>query len=544
VPGSRPASCGACLAWGRGFNNGLCKPCYDYAHRWAVGECGSCRRRLPVNKGHCRLCWCQARVDRSAARDGAIGTYTALLPYAVQVRHQQLFLAEMPAPRDLVGKRHARRRGVGVGAPGIARKPPPPPAGRPPAAAWQQLPLFDRPPRVYRFGRYDLRRQPVPDNPWLRWALHLAHTMAEARGWDEVVLGAVNRSLVLLLAEHTDGDVVDVTEFAAELRRRCHSIEHTSEVLAAMGILRDERRPTLHRWLDGKLTGLPSGLRNPVEEWARLMHDGGPRTQARSPLTVRVYVMALRPILLDWSCHRGHLREITRDDVLAQIGRLHGHQRMSALVALRSLFGWAKKTGIVFRNSTARITVSRVEYSLPTPLTPEELTSTIEVADKPHVRVAVALAAVHAARHGEIIGMQLSDVDLGDRRLTIAGRDRPLDDLTRRVITDWLDYRRTRWPNTANPHLLLSRESALRLGPVSHPWLNRILRGLPAGLERLRVDRYLDEAITSGADPLQVAEVFGVCESTAVRYAAAARQLLPADVEAADVEPGAQPPTS
>ena len=89
----------------------------------------------------------------------------------------------------------------------------------------------------------------------------------------------------------------------------------------------------------------------------------------------------------------------------AQIARLHGHQRMSALVALRSLFGWAKKTGIVFRNPTARVTVGRVEYSLLTPLTPEELALTIEAADKPHERVAVALAAVHAARRGEIIAM-------------------------------------------------------------------------------------------------------------------------------------------
>ena len=101
-----------------------------------------------------------------------------------------------------------------------------------------------------------------------------------------------------------------------------------------------------------------------------------------------------------------------------------------------------------------------------------------------------------------------------------------LDELTRVALTDWLDYRRRRWPNTANPHLLTSKESALRLGPVSHPWLGRILRGLPGTLERLRVDRQLDEAIVSGADPLHLAEVFGICESNAVRYADAARKLL------------------
>ena len=63
-----------------------------------------------------------------------------------------------------------------------------------------------------------------------------------------------------------------------------------------MGILRDERRPTFHRWLDGKLTCLPPGLRDPVAGWARLLHDGGPRTRARFHQTVRVWFTALRPI--------------------------------------------------------------------------------------------------------------------------------------------------------------------------------------------------------------------------------------------------------
>jgi hypothetical protein len=62
-------------------------------------------------------------------------------------------------------------------------------------------------------------------------------------------------------------------------------------------------------------------------------------------------------------------------------------------------------------------------------------------------------------------------------------------------------------------------------GPVSHAWL-RSLRGLPATLDRLRIDRQLEEALTCGADPLHLAVVFGLDDTIAIRYAAAARQLL------------------
>ncbi|MFC4853965.1 hypothetical protein [Actinophytocola glycyrrhizae] len=49
------------------------------------------------------------------------------------------------------------------------------------------------------------------------------------------------------------------------------------------------------------------------------------------------------------------------------------------------------------------------------------------------------------------------------------------------------------------------------------------LRGLPATVERLRIDRQLEEALTVGFDPLHLAAVFGIAETTAIRYAANAR---------------------
>jgi hypothetical protein len=57
------------------------------------------------------------------------------------------------------------------------------------------------------------------------------------------------------------------------------------------------------------------------------------------------------------------------------------------------------------------------------------------------------------------------------------------------------------------------------------------LRGQDAILERLRVDRQLEEAMIQGPDPLHLAEVFGLHEKTAMRYADSARALLEQAIE-------------
>ena len=71
----------------------------------------------------------------------------------------------------------------------------------------------------------------------------------------------------------------------------------------------------------------------------------------------------------------------------------------------------------------------------------------------------------------------------------------------------------------------------MEIGPVSKVWATEAFRGLTATLERLRVDRQLGEALVHGPDPLHLATVFGVSEKTAIRYAAAARQLLTTSIE-------------
>ncbi|MFI1869514.1 hypothetical protein [Streptomyces jumonjinensis] len=122
-----------------------------------------------------------------------------------------------------------------------------------------------------------------------------------------------------------------------------------------------------------------------------------------------------------------------------------------------------------------------------------------------------------AGRSGAGRGPRLDDVDLGNRRITVGGHVRLLDDLTHRTVLDRFGHRRTRWPNTANPHLLITQKTAVELGSAGKLWATRATRNLTATPERLRVDRQLEEALTHGADPLHLALVFGIDEKTAIR---------------------------
>jgi hypothetical protein len=513
-------SCAECLAWGLTYCQGVCLACYNFAARYRshAGECAACERRLPLKDGYCRLCWCQARHDRAATATDARSA-VVLAPWLARIRHHQLFFAGMDnrraAPRALTRRRGEKGRPL---------KPPPPLATRPGTRGTQLALLAAAPARDYRQVRLDLRRDAAPANPWLAWALHLARTAGEARGWQPVTRRGMQRVLVTLLAGHRDGETIAASAVHAVAGRHSISSPAAIEILATMGIVAEDRPDLFSGWLDARLTGLADGLARETRRWAITLHDGGPRTRPRSPGTARAYLRAARPALLAWSAGHSHLREVTRDDVLTYIAGLYGHERRQAVSALRSLFTWAKKTGVIFRNPATRITLGKSEHPIWQPLTAGQLAEAAAAAATPQARVCLVLAAVQAARPGAIRALQIDDVDLGSRRLRLAGTDRPMGELTCKVLREWLEHRQRRWPQTANPHLLISKESALHHGPVSTAYLTS-LRGLPATLERLRIDCQLTEAMATGFDPLHLAEVFGISEHTAIRYAVNARQL-------------------
>ena len=280
---------------------------------------------------------------------------------------------------------------------------------------------------------------------------------------------------------------------------------------------------------------MTAGIRRDAERWLRTLKDGGPRSRPRRIATVHSHLGKALPALLDWSARYHHLREVTRDDIQDHVRGLHGSQRHNTLVALRSLFGFCLSAGVTFRNPARGIKVGRrPSVTVLQPLGQEDIDDAVAAAATPAARLIVALAGVHAARSSTICAMLLSDADPGSGRLLLGGQPRPLDDLTARLLRAWLEARRARWPGTANPHLLINAQTALGTGPASRTWASSALRGHAATIEALRVDRQLEEALATGADPLHLAATFGLDPGTAVRYASSARQLLQTAAEQQD----------
>jgi hypothetical protein len=96
-----------------------------------------------------------------------------------------------------------------------------------------------------------------------------------------------------------------------------------------------------------------------------------------------------------------------------------------------------------------------------------------------------------------------------------------LDEFSSGLVTEWITYCHERWPASTSPYLLVSQTA---LDPDQPPISIGTLRvGLPKGvtLDGLRQDRILNEALET-ADPLRLMRLFGITESTAMRYVGAA----------------------
>jgi hypothetical protein len=337
-PGREASGCADCLAWGV-LHSRRCGSCSVWRHNHP-GEagCAGCGRILAVKDGYCRLCWQQARYQARLAGGLPRGAVSVLQDGGRLPCHQLFFdRMQLRRPHGPVHQ-HASR--------GAPAKPPPAPAGRP-AFRWIQSRLSGA---RRDFTRFDEDAGADLGNPWLAWGLYLAWRRGEARGWRRGVRFGVRRALIIVLSRHQPGDTVRYSEIIPVQQALGISAGRLAEVLQEMGVLDDDRRPSFESWLERKLDGLAPGIRADAEAWLRTLRDGGPRSRPRNIASAWNHMLYLRPVLLAWSGRYGHLREVTRDDVLAVLGELHGSRRSNVLVAMRSLFAFCKKQKTIFRS--------------------------------------------------------------------------------------------------------------------------------------------------------------------------------------------------
>ena len=362
------------------------------------------------------------------------------------------------------------------------------------------------------------------DNPVLRTAAEHARHLGQAHGWSPTTIRGTIDGLTTVLADLPSGRRVRSTAVRARIPHAAPTLRIT-EVLTGLDLLDDDATPAIRVWIGRSTDQLSTGFAEAVRSWLLVLLDGDRRARPRSPNSLYAYFKFVRPVIEGWATDYGHLREITAADVASVLKPLRGHQHRCTVVALRSLFRFAKKRGLVFADPTTRFKATRVPLAL-VPLTDTEIHAIEQATTSPAQRLIVALTVVHAARAATIRLLTLDDLDLPNHRITLAGHTQRLSDLTRHALQTWLEHRKTQWPHSPNRHVLISTRTAIAAAPVSHVYLQDQIRSLGVTTDRLRADRILHEALTAGADPLHLSLVFNLSLATASRYADIAQQLL------------------
>lgn len=487
-------SCRDCLAWGvYRAHSWRCWSCRWWHTHYPLGDCQYCGRHTRVGETQaCRLCIEQARSVQEPGR--AID-----LPGGNQYG-QQLFLANMRFGRP----RTPRLRPEG-------RRSRPAPTGFRPLA-WRQESLFwmDPDPAVVRERAFDA------DSDLIRHCSAVVRDHARRHGWSKRQTNDVIRSLRLLgVLQDTPGAKIRATD-VLQLPRYDGNITSTLDVLAAAGMLVDDRLSHVERYFAAKTERLPGPMRAQLEVWLEVMLNGSgqaPRQRSRDPQTARIHILGITPILTAWA-DAGHLSlaEITPQQVRAALPA-SGARRNWAEYGLRSLFKVLKSRKLIFTNPTRGMSTTAVNATVPLPLDTDAIRRALDSPDAA-VALAVAMVAFHALTAGQLARLQVTDIV--DSRLTLSGREIPLAGPVKVRLAAWLDYRNRTWPASINPHLFVGRRSAPRLTPVGKqfPWTRTDLRP-----QALREDRILQEIHATGGDVRRICDLFGLNIETALRYA-------------------------
>jgi hypothetical protein len=317
----------------------------------------------------------------------------------------------------------------------------------------------------------------------------------------------------------TEAAPLDADAVRQFLRDRHQATLRVLEFLTDQGLLVSDPHATLDSWLEGRLQELPAQIHTEVDTWVEALRGHGPRAgRPHKTATIQGYLRAFGPALADWSARYQSLRQVTPQDITAQLQPLTGPTRKHTLAVLRSLFRALKTQRLVFTNPTAGLELHRLPPPPALALDPARRAGLLGQLQRPDQRLIVLLAGVHALQPHQIRVLALDDVDPAAATLRTDGRSRRLDALTLQTLHGWLALRRARWPTSPNPYLLVSQRTANGASPVTRGWIQQVFRRLGLTASQLRVDRLLAEVQASGGDPLTLTRLFGLSDTTAIRY--------------------------
>ena len=508
-------TCVGCLAWGVSRQHrSRCWSCRWWKAQFAEGDCVCCGRHTIVSERRaCRLCFEQARLGQQPGRAVDLADAT---PFG-----QQLFLA------NVQNTRHTLRSRVE------------PPTGRPSRAKdgnlRQALPRLSRVAHGQRFS-------PVPwnqltlftsevepsavialaatvDTALLRYCDEVIRDHAAAHGWSNKQTNDVRRTMRLVqVLQHAPNAKINASDVLQlpSLRENVSALSPL-DILAAAGLLIDDRLSPAERYFNTQLDGLPAPMTSQLHTWFDIMINGStitPRRHPRDPQTAKLHIRAIAPIARRWAS-QGHdsFAEIDRDHILAVLPQ-RGPRRHTVEQGLRSLFRILKGRKLVFVDPIRAMPVTDTNTTIPLPLDTDTIRTALNSPD-PASALTVAFVAFHALTLGELRALKLTDI--ADGRLAIDERSIPLAGPVLPRLAAWLDHRAHTWPATINPHLFINRRTGPRLTPVSRSFP---LSHVSLASQTLREDRILDEVRATGGDIRRICELFNIGVDTAMRYTA------------------------
>lgn len=501
-PGSpqHPGSCKGCLAWGvyRRYS-WTCWPCRWWKSHYPEGTCDFCGRTARIgDRRACRLCLEQARMVQTPGH--------ALDLAGANRDGHQLFFANMSFHRRGAPPLSPEQR-----APWKLQHQPTVTDPRP-ADFGEQMTLFDLAPDPQVIAER-VRRE---DNDLTRYCAALVREHAARAGWSKRQRNDVTRSLRILQGlRPTPTAKVRATD-VLQLRQYSGNVISTIDVLAAAGLLIEDRPTRVERYFAAKTSALPPGMKDQLEVWLEVLTNGSrqtPRQVPRDPKTVLAHILGIEPIIHAWAAAGVQsFAEVTRADITSALDETATARRHIAGNGLKSLFRTLKARRLIFANPTRGMKASPKSTNMPLALDPAVVRSELN-SPNPVVALAVALIAFHALTGQQVRELQLTDVR--DGHLIVGDRSIPLAGPVRVRLAAWLDHRNRTWPDTANPHLIINRRSAPRLLPVSSqfPWVGKTLRP-----RVLREDRILHEIHATGGDIRRVCDLFGLSVEGATRY--------------------------